>query len=155
MKLQHFLYVDDGTEIFTVADGSYMTFIGNNDVCTDGSGPSHGDDYHLTKTAYNPTLNADIDYYIVLHPKMRTGVKPVVLGCMGRVTNLKTREWHWGVWGEVGPQSKAGENAIVLAQHLNPKVSANDGDESFIYLYECWPGVAAVVGEKHYKLIPC
>jgi len=155
MKMIHFLTVDDGTVIHKSTDDSYMIFISNNDVCTDGSGAEHGDLSHLDETAYVPTLNADKDYYSVLHPKMRTGVKPVVLGCQGRVTNLKTREWHWCVWGEVGPQNKAGENAIVLAQHLNPKVSANDGDESFIYLYECWPGVAAVVGEKHYKLIPC
>ena len=150
MKMIHFLSVNDGTIIWKSTDDSYMAFIGNLDVCTDGTGPAHGDQYHLTHTAYTPDLNADHDYYIVLQPKMRTGVAPVVLGCQGRVTNLKTREWHWGVWGEVGPADKAGEAAIVMAQHLNPKVSANDGDEAFIYLYECWPGVAAKVGDKQY-----
>lgn len=154
MRMKHFLYVDDGTEIFVSNDQSYMIFLGDLDVCTDGTGPSHGDDYHLSQTAYSPSLNADKDYYIVLQPNMRTGVVPVVLGCMGRVTNLKTREWHWGVWGEVGPKSKAGECAIVLAQHLNPTVSANVGDSERQYLYECWPGVAAKVGDKQYKLLP-
>lgn len=154
MRMKHFLYVDDGTEIFVSDDQTYMVFIGDLDVCTDGTGPSHGDDFHLNQTAYTPSLNADKDYYLVLHPKMRTGVKPVVLGCMGRVTNLITREWHWGVWGEVGPSNKAGECAIVCAQHLNPKVSANSGDGIKRYLYECWPGVAAKVGDKQYKLIP-
>lgn len=154
MKLKHFLTVSDGTEIMVSEDQTYMEFIGNLDVCTDGTGPPHGDEYHLPRTAYTPSLNADMDHYIVLHPKMRTGVAPVVLGCMGRVTNLRTREWHWGVWGEVGPGDKAGECAIVLAQFLNPKVSANVGDSKFDYLYECWPGVAAKIGNKQYKLIP-
>jgi len=154
MKLKHFLYVDDGTEIMVSDDQSYMTMISNLDVCTDGTGPAHGDTSHLNKTAYTPSLNADVDFYIVLHPKMRTGVRPVVLGCMGRVTNLRTFKSHWGVWGEVGPSNKAGETAIVMAQYLNPKVSANVGDGNFIYLYECWPGVPAVVDGKTYKLIP-
>jgi hypothetical protein len=154
MKLKHFLTVADGVEILVTDDQSYMTFISNLDVCTDGTGPSHGDDYHLSQTAYSPSLNADKDFYIVLHPKMRTGVRPVVLGCMGRVTNLRTFEWHWGVWGEVGPADKTGECAIILAKHLNPAVSANVGDGAHIYLYECWPGVPAKVGEKQYKLIP-
>lgn len=154
MKLEPFLTVADGTEILVTNDQSYMTFIGDLDVCTDGQGDPHGDKSHLPRTAYSPSLNADQDYYIVLHPKMRTGVKPVVLGCMGRVTNLRTFQWHWGVWGEVGPSNKAGETAIVLAKYLNPKVSANVGDSSRIYLYECWPGVPAVVDHKEYKLKP-
>jgi hypothetical protein len=154
VKLKHFLTVADGVEILVSDDQTYMTFISNLDVCTDGAGPSHGDDYHLTQTAYSPSLNADKDFYIVLHPKMRTGVKPVVLGCMGRVTDLRTFRWHWGVWGEVGPADKTGEAAIVLAKHLNSVVSANVGDSARIYLYECWPGVPAKVGDKTYKLIP-
>jgi hypothetical protein len=154
MRLKHFLHVEDGTEIFVTNDQTYMVFLSNLDVCTDGTGNHYDDATPLNKTAYTPYLNADKDYYIVLHPKMRTGVKPVVLGCMGRVTNLRTREWHWGVWGEVGPADKTGEAAIVLAQHLNPKVSANSGDSNRVYLYECWPGVAAVVGTKQYKLKP-
>jgi hypothetical protein len=154
MKLKHFLTVADGVEILVSDDQSYMTFISNLDVCTDGTGPSHGDDYHLNKTAYTPSLSADKDYYIVLHPKMRTGVKPVVLGCMGRVTDLRTFAWHWGVWGEVGPADKTGECAIVLAKHLNPIVSANSGDSAKIYLYECFPGIPAKIGDKQYKLIP-
>lgn len=154
MKLQHFLTVAAGVEILVSDDQTYMTFISNLDVCTDGSGSSHGDHHHLNHTAYSPSLNADKDYYIVLHPKMRTGVKPVVLGCLGRVTNLRTLEWHWGVWGEVGPSSKTGEAAIVLAKHLNPKVSANSGDSKHIYLYECWPGIPANVDGKQYRLLP-
>lgn len=154
MTLKHFLTVADGVEILVSNDQSYMTFISDLDVCTDGTGDSHGDRSHLPRTAYTPSLNADRDYYIVLHPKMRTGVKPVVLGCMGRVTNLRTFAWHWGVWGEVGPADKTGECAIVMAQHVNPKVSANVGDSSRIYLYECWPGIPAVVREKEYRLIP-
>jgi Fungal chitosanase of glycosyl hydrolase group 75 len=154
MKLEHFLNVADGTEIFVTTDDSYMTFIGDLDVCTDGTGNHYGDYTSQDQTAYTPYLNADVDYYIVLHPKMRTGVKPVVLGCMGRVTNLRTYKSHWGVWGEVGPADKTGEAAICMAQFLNPHVSANVGDSNKIYLYECWPGIPAKVNGKQYKLIP-
>lgn len=154
MKMEHFLHVADGTEIERSTDSKYMRFIGNLDVCTDGTGNHYGDHTSQNQTTYNPTLNADKDFYIVYHPKMRTGIPPVFLGCMGRVTNLLTRTWHWGVWGECGPSDKAGEVAICLAQYLNPKVSANVGDGNFIYLYEAWPGVPAVVDHKTYKLVP-
>jgi hypothetical protein len=154
MKLIHFLTVADGTEIFKSDDDKYMTFISNLDVCNDGAGPSHGDPHYQSKTSYNPTLNAEKDFYIVYHPKMRTGIKPVFLGCMGRVTNLLTREWHWGVYGDCGPSDKCGECAYVLAKHLNPKITHNSGDSNRIYLYEAWPGMAAKVGEIQYKLIP-
>lgn len=153
MIMTHFLWVKDGTEIFVANDQSYMSFIGDLDVCTDGAGDPHGDKTHQDQTAY-PGLNADHDYYIVLHPLMRTGVKPVVLGCMGRVTNLKTRAWHWGVWGEVGPHDKTGECAIVMAKTLNPNVTANAGDSIKQYLYECWPGIPAFVDGDKYRLIP-
>ncbi len=155
MKLKHFLTIDN-VEIFTNEDGTYMQFISDLDVCTDGTGPSHGDKSHLSQTAYMPSLNADKDAYIVIPPQIRTGVPPVVLGCQGRATNLHlpTSRTFWGVIAEIGPQNKTGEVAICLAQKLNPKTSANVGDSNRIYLYELWPGKPAVVGEKTYKLLP-
>ena len=155
MKLVHFLNVADGTVIYKTDDDAYMQFIGKMDICNDGTGPSHGDPSYQSKTTYNPYLNADVDRYIVYHPKMRTGVKPVFLGCLGRVTNLLTRKSHWGVWGDCGPDKTAGECAYVLANYLTPTVTYNSGDKNEIYLYEAWPGVPAVVGEKTYKLISC
>ena len=131
-----------------------MQFLSGMQICNDGTGPSHGDPHYQSKTTYNPYLNADHDRYIVYPPQMRTGIRPVVLGCMGRVTNLLTREWHWGVWGECGPPDKTGECAYCLAKHLNPSITHNSGDKNRIYLYEMWPGVAARVGEKGYKLQP-
>ena len=153
MKLVHFLNIS-GVEIYKTEEENYMTFISDLMICNDGTGPSHGDPHHQSRTTYNPYLNADHDRYIVYPPQMRTGIRPVVLGCMGRVTNLLTREWHWGVWGDSGPPDKTGECAYVLAKHLNPSVTHNTGDKNRIYLYEMWPGVAAKVGEKQYKLIP-
>jgi len=41
-----------------------------------------------------------------------------------------------------------------LARFINPKVSANNGDDRLIYFYEWWPGKAAVVDGKKYKLEP-
>jgi hypothetical protein len=59
------------------------------------------------------------------------------------------------VTGEIGPNTKLGEAAICLAQFLNPNVGANNGDERTIYFYELWPGKAAHVDGKKYKLQPC
>jgi hypothetical protein len=144
-----------GVPIFTGWGGQYVAFISDLDVCTDGTGPSHGDDYHLNQTAYTPSLNADVDPYVVVPPQIRMKVPPVVMGCLARVTNLRLPHlWGWGVMGEIGPDTKTGECAICLAQHLNPTVSANSGDSNHIYLYELWPGRAAVVNGKTYKLIP-
>jgi hypothetical protein len=155
MKLVHFLTVADGVEILKSDDETYMCFISDLDVCNDGAGPSHGDPHHQSKTTYNPYLNAEKDYYIVYQPKMRTAIKPIFLGCMGRVTNLRTREWHWGVWGDCGPADKTGEASHVLAKHVGPTtIKPNIGDKNKIYLYEAWPAVAAKVGDKQYKLIP-
>src|SRR5262245_21093531 len=98
-----------GTMIYTVEGGSYVCFISDLDVCTDGKGKDHGDQYHLPDTAYQPTLNADRDQYIVVPPQIRNGVAPVVMGCQARLTNLETAEWWPAVVGDIGPSNKTGE----------------------------------------------
>jgi hypothetical protein len=79
---------------------------------------------------------------------------PVVLGCQGKVTRLDQGKHYAGVIGEIGPNTKVGECAICLAQMLNPEVGANEGDSRTIYFYEMWPGKAAHVDGKVYKLQP-
>jgi hypothetical protein len=95
-----------------------------------------------------------LDQYIVVPPKVRTGVPPVVMGCQARITDLNTARWESAVMGEIGPSDKTGEAAICLAQLLNPQVSANSGDSRRIYLYEIFPGTPAVVNGKRYHLQP-
>jgi len=154
-ELKHFKTYEDGTEVKTGWDGKYVQFLSNLDICNDGVGPSHGDPSYQSQTAYTPYLNADKDKYVVTPPQVRTGVPPVVLGCLARVTNvLRPDRWSWGVVGDVGPSNKAGECAYCLAKILNHSVTYNTGDGNMIYLYEFWPGIPAVVDGKTYKLLP-
>jgi len=141
--------------IYTGWSGKYVAFIANLDIDNDGTGPSHGDPSYQSQTTYSPYLNADVDQYVVTPPQVRKGVAPVVIGCQARVTNLhKPDQWGWGVTGDVGPSNKCGEAAYCLAKILNHSITHNTGDTSRIYLYEFWPGIAAVVGDKKYKLQP-
>jgi len=143
--------------VYKNADGSYVRFISDLDICNDGSGPSHGDPSYQSQTAYyngGKYLNADTDSYLVIPPQVRSGVPPVVMGCQGQATNLETGETFPAVTGEIGPPNLTGEAAYCLAKKLNPSITHNSGDKSLNYLYELWPGKAAVVDGKHYKLEP-
>lgn len=151
------LLVIDKVLIVTAWGGHYVAFISDLDICNDGSGPSHGDPSYQSETAYYNSgkfLNADKDKYLVIPPQIRKGVPPVVMGCMGRVTNLRTSVSSYAVTGDIGPDDKTGEAAYCLAKIVNPKITHNTGDSSRIYLYELWPGVPAVVDGKTYKLEP-
>lgn len=146
-----------GVKIYVNPEGSYLQFRSDLDVCTDGTGPHHGDKTAQNETAYyngGKFLNADKDFYIVIPPQIRSMVDPVVMGCQARATRVSTKLEHDAVVGDIGPENKTGEAAICLAQFLNPNVTANSGDSRKDYLYELWPGVPAVVGDKRYKLEP-
>jgi hypothetical protein len=141
--------------IYHAFDGRYVSFISNLDICNDGSGPSHGDPYHQSQTAYyngGQYLNADVDKYIVIPPQIRAMVPPIVMGCQARLTNLLTGVWHAGVVGDIGPDEKTGEAAYCLANIVYPDATYNTGHWELIYLYELWPGIPAVVNGKKYKL---
>lgn len=143
--------------IYSNEDGSYVRFISDLDVCNDGTGPTHGDPHHQKMTAYyngGKYLNADKDQYIVIPPQVRQMVPPVVMGCQGQLTNLKTGVAYPAVTGEIGPENKTGEAAYCLAKLVNPSVTHNSGDEQLHYLYEIFPGIPAVVGHKYYALEP-
>jgi len=143
--------------IYTTPKGDYICFVSDLDVCTDGTGDSHGDPYYQDETAYYNSgkfLNADVDHYVVIPPQVRMMPEPVVLGCQAKLTRLDSQKSHMAVCGEIGPDNKTGEAAICLAQYMNPAVNANSGDSRLIYFYELWPGVPATVGKKHYKLEP-
>jgi hypothetical protein len=142
-------------------EGRYLRFISDLDICNDGCGPSHGDPHHQQMTAYysggiegGKYLNADKDKYLVIPPQIRSMIAPVVMGCRGRLTNLKTEIHVDGVCGEIGPDDKTGEAAYVAAKIVNPSITYNSGDKSLIYLYEFWPDVPALDGDFTYKLQP-
>jgi hypothetical protein len=151
------LLVIDKVLIGTAFAGGYVAFIGDLDICNDGSGPDHNDPSYQSQTAYyngGKFLNADKDKYIVIPPQVRKMVPPVVMGCQARMTNLLTGKWSAAVTGEIGPDDKTGEAAYCLAKELNHNIGHNSGDSRRIYLYELWPGIPALVEGKLYKLEP-
>lgn len=144
-----------GVNIYATKAGDYVKFKSDLDICNDGSGPAHGDPDHQSQTAYynnGKFLNADKDRYIVIPPQVRKLVAPKVMGCQARLTNLDTNIVEDAVTGDIGPDDKTGEAAYCLAKEVNPNITHNSGDERKVYLYELWPGMPAVVGDKHYKL---
>jgi hypothetical protein len=147
--------------VYSDSSGGYVYFTSDLDVCNDGSGPDHGDEYHQAMTAYysggcegGQYLNADVDRYIVVPPQVRSLVPPVVMGCQGRLTNLETGQSFMAITGEIGPSDKTGEAAYCLANLVNPDITYNSGDSNLIYFYELWPGKPAVVNGFKYKLQP-
>jgi hypothetical protein len=147
----------DPVTIWMAREGHYVQFISDLDICNDGSGPSHGDKSYQSQTAYyngGKFLNADKDCYIVIPPQVRRMVGPVVMGSQARLTNMLTGQWWPAVTGEIGPDDITGEAAYCLAKLANPAIGYNAGDDRMIYMYELWPGIAAVVGEKEYDLEP-
>ena len=147
----------DSVRIWEMFMGHYVRFRSDLDICNDGTGPAHGDQYHQSETAYYNSgkfLNADVDKYIVIPPQIRSMVPPVVMGSQARLTNLKTGVWYAAVTGDIGPDEKTGEASYCLAKIVNPEISYNVGDDELIYLYELWPGKPAVVEQTVYKLEP-
>ena len=146
-----------GVPIYAREDGSYVHFMSDLDVCNDGAGSAHGDEYHQAQTAYcsggstgSQYMNADHDPYVVVPPQIRAKVPPTVMGCRARVTNMKTGVVEEGVVGDIGPDEKTGETAYCLAKKLNPSITYNSGDTNKIYLYELWRKRL----RKQYKLQP-
>jgi hypothetical protein len=156
-KLEVLIEMDDGVIIYTTAKGDYICFVSDLDVCTDGTGPHYDDETPQDETAYyngGKYLNASKDKYIVIPPQVRSMPDPVVLGCQAKLTRLDCMLSSPAVTGEIGPDYKTGEAAICLAKLMNKEVSPTNGDERLIYFYELWPGKAAVVDGKKYKLEP-
>jgi hypothetical protein len=153
----HELLTIDGITIEQTKDAKHIRFLSDLDICNDGTGPPHGDEYHQPQTAYyndGKFLNADKDKYIVIPPQIREMIEPVVMGCQARLTNIETGVVHDAVCGEIGPDDKTGEAAYCLAKIVNHKITHNSGDSRRIYLYELWPDVPANVNGKTYELEP-
>lgn len=149
------LLVIGGVTIYATPKGDYVCFVSDLDICNDGSGPSHGDPSYQSQTAYyngGKFLNADKDKYIVVPPQIRSMVPPTVMGCQARLTRLDSMDFYEAVTGDIGPDDITGEAAYCLAKAINSKITHNSGDDKLIYFYELWPGKAATVDGKTYKL---
>jgi len=116
------------------------------DVCTDGSGPSHGDKWHQDQTAGayadGTYLNADVTPYLVLPPQ---GYK--ALGAsharVGDVCVLRYQDrWTPALLAEVGPKSKIGEASYVALQELTGLTEVNPNTGAIPSGVEClvFPG---------------
>ena len=151
--------------IYANPKGTYICFVSDLDICNDGYGPKHNDPSYQSETAYysnkqckppgpSQYLSGDVDKYIVVPPQVRSMVPPIVMGCQGKLTRLDDMVSHDAVTGEIGPDYETGEAAYCLAKLINPKITHNSGDDRLIYFYELWPGKAAVVDGKTYKLQP-
>jgi hypothetical protein len=128
-------------------------------VCNDGSGGNPDNDpCHQDQTAYyngGKYLNPYEVPYIVVPPLIIEGVDPVVLGCQGVIVNLKNGQSTPAICGEVGPDEKLGEASCEAAGRLGLSSSPKSGGtDEHIILYAIWPGIAAVVDGKEYKLQP-
>jgi len=153
-NLEHMTKIGS-VDIQRAYNGGYIRFVSILDVCNDGVGPKRPEDPHQqAQTTYRPFLNADLDKYIVIPNKVRLAVKPTVIGCMGRITHLPTRQWSWAVTGTTGPDNKTGEASHILAKLVFPNARPDFGDKKADYFYEFWPGIPAVVDGKQYQLVP-
>lgn len=131
-------------------------FVADFDVDVDGRGSSHGDPCYQPDTSLHfegKPLNSDEDYFMVVPGDLPEMVKGIVLGCQGKVTNLRNGKSKPCVVGDLGPTSKDGEGSRILAIDLGINPSpVNGGEDNAVILYEFWPGVPAVVGDKTYTL---
>jgi len=109
----------------------------------------------LSKNDPAAYVDAETVPYIVVPPEVRAKAKGVVLGCKARVTNLHTKQTVDAVVADIGPRNKAGELSIAAALGIGiPSSPRVGGSEARIVLYEFWPGVPAIVNDKHFTLIP-
>lgn len=145
----------EGEAITLLNDGS-VTYRAKAAIDTDGSGPTHGDPCAQRDTSLHlngKPLNADLDKYVVVPPAIIRGVKPIVLGSLAIVVNLRTGQRSDAVVGDIGPKTKLGEISVALASALGLNPSpVSGGLEAHDIYYTIHPGQPAVVDGKRYQL---
>lgn len=148
----------NGFDVWDYENGLY-SFTAPFMVDSDGGGSPHGDKYHQSATSLRfngQPLNADVDCYFVLPPRIIKAVSPIVLGCQGLVMNLGSGIITRAVVGDISddePSRQLGEGAIALARIMgvNPDPTTG-GDERPLYKFIFEPGQPAHVGSKVYQL---
>lgn len=149
--------IDD--ELIVEHDDKWVSFRGDCDVDCDGSGGNlWGDKYYNPETSlkYNgKSLNAEKVPFAVVPPKIITGVKGIVLGCLIQVVNIQNHKWIDMVVGDIGPYFKVGEVSVEGARRLGiPESPVSGGTKDHIIFYRLKPGKAAKIDGIQYKLQP-
>lgn len=82
-----------------------------------------------------------------------SSVGPIVLGCLGRITDLRTGFKVEVVVYDTGPSTKNGEGSTCAAKllHIDPNPN-NGGIDEPVILFECWPGIPALIRGIQYEL---
>ncbi len=91
--------------------------------------------------------------YAVIPGIIRKMCEGVLLGCAARITDTLTKEFIDCVCADFSGYS-IGEASQAAAHKFNEHLSARNGDERTIYLYEFWPDKAAKVADETFRLIP-
>lgn len=140
------------------ADDEHVFFIGNMDIDSDAGSNPDGDKYWQAQTSLKlrgESINADKVKGCVVPGWLPAAVKGIVLGCICRITNLATGDKCIAVCHDTGPLNKDGEVTPPVARNLGVNPNAvNGGEDRPIFLYEIWPGVAALVDGIQYVLQP-
>lgn len=100
-------------------------------------------------------LDSETVPFMVVQGYIRNRAKGVVLGCQGRITNIRNGLQVDCVVGDMGPLKKIGELSIAAAVGVGIVSDPRKGGVDFpILKYELWPDQPAVVNGIQYNLIP-
>lgn len=131
-------------------------FIGDADIDADGGNNPDDDRFWQPETTLKlrgKSIDAESVAGMVVPGWLPHRVGPIVLGCIGRVTNLDTMQSYPCVVHDTGPLRKTGEITPFLAKQIGINPNSNHGGEDRpTLLYECWPGEAALISGIQYDL---
>lgn len=91
--------------------------------------------------------------YSVPPGRVRALCKGVLLGCLAKITDTLTGKSIECITADFSGNS-IGEASVAAAHFFDPRLSARNGDERSIYLYEFWPGTSAVINGETFELQP-
>lgn len=135
-------------------------FVADADIDCDGSGgnPEH-DPWFQPDTTYHhdgKALNAYKVPFIVVPPSIIKLTRPAVLGCLARLTYIKTGKSTDCIVGDIGPKFKLGECSPCAATRVGiPPSPVNGGVSDYnLVAYEIWPGEMATIDGITYALQP-
>lgn len=134
-------------------------FVGDFDNDCDGSGqnPDHDPFFQPDTTLHHEgkAINPYVVPGMVVPLWLPRAVKGIVYGCLARVTHLVTMKSELAVVHDGGPRKKVGEGTPMLARRLGINPNPNiGGEDDPVILFECWPGVPAIVDGVAYQLQP-
>lgn len=145
------------SKVWYVPEEGKCFWIGDWDNDCDGpNGNPDKDKYWQPETSLR-LRGQSIDSYkvpgIVVPLWLPAAVGPIVLGCLARVTDLRTMKQIYAVVYDKGPTNKVGEGSCRAAKLLGINPNPNNGGvDQNVILFECWPGKAALIEGIQYDL---